>query len=40
MFFGEVEVGVCETMDSTVTVVFWVGGTRSYPGLEAIFFET
>ena len=24
MFFGEVEVGVCETMDCTTTVVFWV----------------
>ena len=31
MFFGEVEVGVCETMDRTATVVFWVGGPRSYP---------
>ena len=31
MFFGEVEVGVCETMNRTATMVFWVGGPRSYP---------
>ena len=31
MFFGEVEIGVCETMNRTATMVFWVGGPRSYP---------